>query len=214
MDMVRRRVARHVRRSGPRRAVNRALRRVTGYQLVRAGAGPAAPEPPPKRRRGRSRRYDDETRQTIRAVRPRTMTSEAKLHALIVATRYVVKQDIPGAIVECGVWRGGSMLAVVRTLQASGVTDRDLHLFDTFAGMPEPTDADRRRDGAAAAELLRTRSADAKVWAIASLEDVQAGLAETGYPQDRLHYHRGRVEETVPDKAPERVALLRLDTDW
>src|SRR4051812_42292437 len=101
-----------------RRAVNAALARVSGYCLVRAQAPPG----PAKRATRRARRgalpkhFDEEARRIIREVRPRTMTSDAKLFALIVATRYVVDQRIAGDIVECGVWRGGSVAAVARTL--------------------------------------------------------------------------------------------------
>ena len=126
------------------------------------------------------------------------MTAPAKLYGLILATRYVVDHAIPGSIVECGVWRGGSMQAVARTLLARGVTDRDLHLFDTFEGMPPPTERDRRPDGKPAAEMLEKRAKTAKVWAIASLDDVRAAMAETRYPTERVHFHPGLVEDTVP----------------
>ena len=192
-----------------RPGVNNALERLTGHRLVK----------PRKRRPKRARaalpdHYDEEARAIIAGVRDRTMTSHAKLFALIVATRYVVDSRIPGDIVECGVWRGGSMQAVARALRGRGVTDRDLHLFDTFEGMPEPSEKDRRHDGAPAAQLLATRPREAKVWAIAGIEDVRAGMADTGYPPERVHYHQGLVEETIPAEAPERIALLRLDTDW
>ena len=39
-------------------------------------------------------------------------------------------------------------------------------------------------------------------------------MAETGYPQQRIHFRQGRVEDTIPAQAPERIAILRLDTDW
>src|SRR4051812_40984963 len=98
-----------------RGAVNVALSRTVGYKVVRAGGTPK-PKPTPKPKGGLPRYYDAETRETIRAVRPRTMTSHGKLFALIVATRYIVDHRIPGAIVECGVWRGGSMQAIAKTL--------------------------------------------------------------------------------------------------
>jgi hypothetical protein len=142
------------------------------------------------------------------------MTSSEKLFGLISAVRHVVKHDIPGDIVECGVWRGGSMQAVARTLAEAGSVDRHLYLFDTFEGMPPPTEVDRRLDGRSAAALLADSKPTAPVWAVASLEDVQAGMAEVGYPADRVHYVKGRVEDTVPGEAPERIAILRLDTDW
>jgi hypothetical protein len=158
--------------------------------------------------------YEDEVKTIVRTVRSRTMTAHEKLNALVVATRYLVDHEIPGAMVECGVWRGGSMQAVALALLDRGVTDRDLHLYDTFEGMTEPTEADKALDGTPAAELLARQSRDARIWAVASLEDVQEGMAETGYPAERIHYHVGKVEDTIPAQAPERIALLRLDTDW
>jgi O-methyltransferase len=72
--------------------------------------------------------------------------------------RYVVRQQVPGDIVECGVWQGGSMMAIARTLIELGETDRHLHLYDTFEGMSEPTEHDRRQDGRSAAELLEANT--------------------------------------------------------
>ena len=142
------------------------------------------------------------------------MTNPNKLFGLIQATRYVTRHGVPGAIVECGVWRGGGMQAAARTLLDAGSTDRDLYLFDTFEGMPPPSPRDRRHDGRSAAELLANRSREGKTWAVASLEDVQDGMSRLAYPEDKVHFVKGRVEDTIPDSAPERIAILRLDTDW
>jgi O-methyltransferase len=158
--------------------------------------------------------FDAEAKAIIQRVRPRTMTKPVKLYGLIEAVRYVVRHRIPGDIVECGVWRGGSMQAATLALLGTGACDRHLHLFDTFSGMPPPTERDRRHDGRTAEELLATQDRDAKVWAVASLEDVRAGMLGLGYPPDRIHFHRGLVEETIPAEAPDRIAILRLDTDW
>src|SRR4051794_8945995 len=198
-----------------RQTNTRGLTATTGHRLEKARPA-APPEPKPaKRKRAPIPGYvDDEAREVIRGVRKRTMTSVDKLFALVVAVRHVVDAGIPGDIVECGVWRGGSMQAIARTLGARGATDRELHLFDTFEGMPDPTEEDRRYDGAPAQALLAERPRTAWVWAVASLEDVQEGMAETGYPAERIHYHRGMVEETIPGAAPRDIALLRLDTDW
>jgi hypothetical protein len=195
-----------------KRALNARLARATGHRIVSATQPPA---PPPRRRKRKlPRHYDPQARRIIRAVRPRTMTAHEKLFALIIATRHVADHGIPGAMVECGVWRGGSMQAIAMTLLDREVRDRDLHLYDTFEGMPPPTERDRRHDGRSAAEVLETTPRDGVYWAVAGLEDVRAGMAETGYPPERVHFHPGRVEQTIPVQAPERVALLRLDTDW
>jgi O-methyltransferase len=202
-----------------KRRFNEALTQLTGYQLTR-------PKPPAPRPAASSAKpaasaapklpadYDDEARETIGAVRPYTMTSPERLNAFILAVRYVNKHRIPGDIVECGVWRGGSMQAAARTLLSVGDTERDLYLFDTFEGMPPPTDRDLRRDGEPAADLLARQGKDRPIWAVATLDDVQEGFKQVPYPAERVHYVQGLVEETVPDRAPEKIAILRLDTDW
>ncbi len=201
-----------------RTSVNKLLRTATGYEVRRVprrpAAGGAAPAAPAKRSNSLPNDYDDAAKATIRAVRPRTMTAPEKLNALILAIRYVVRHNIPGDVVECGVWRGGSMQAAAMTLIETGDTARQLHLYDTFEGMSTPTERDRRHDGRSAAELLATSDRDAGVWAVATLDDVQEALRETGYPPENVHYHRGKVEETIPAVMPDRISILRLDTDW
>jgi O-methyltransferase len=198
--------------------VNHVLSGLTGYRLVRADTPMSTPKraaaKPPRRKR-LPPDYDDEAKAIIRAVRPYTMTHPDKVFALIQAVRYVTRHGIRGDIVECGVWRGGSMQAAARTLLAAGDTARDIYLFDTFEGMPPPSAEDVRYDGRAAAELLANRPrAESKVWAVATLEDARAGFARVPYPEEQVHFVKGLVEETVPDAAPERIAILRLDTDW
>jgi hypothetical protein len=154
--------------------------------------------------------------ETLDLVRPYTMTSPERIHALVEAVKYVTRRGIPGAIVECGVWRGGSMMAAARTLLALGVTGRDLYLFDTYEGMSSPTDRDVDLKGRRAAQVLTSTSPTDKSPYLcdASLEDVQRSLERVGYPKGRVHYVQGKVEETVPAQAPDQIALLRLDTDW
>lgn len=157
--------------------------------------------------------FDEAAAEIIRRVRPRTLTSHWKLFGLILATRYIEDHSIPGDIVECGVWRGGSMQAAALTLLEYGECNRNLHLFDTFEGMPPPTELDSRR-GISAAEQLSRESRDHDIWAVAELDDVRTGMEETGYPPERIQYHVGRVEDTIPTEAPQPIAILRLDTDW
>ena len=204
-----------------KRLVNAGLAKA-GYAIVRRDRVAAlasrqvAPPPPPPRPRGRPGHVDAAAQRTIEAVRPRTMTSEHKLFALIVATRYVVDHGIPGAIVECGVWRGGSMQAVaLHAAGRGGVTDRDLHLFDTFEGMTEPTEQGRRHDGTARGRAARAQRPDDEACGRSRASTTSGpGWRETGYPAERVHFDPGPVEDTIPGAAPGRIALLRLDTDW
>jgi len=142
------------------------------------------------------------------------MTSPERIMALCDAVRHVCRHAITGDIVECGVWRGGSMMAAALTLLELG-DRRRLHLFDTFAGMPPPADIDRDLTGTAAAGLLAAEDRDTgSTWAWSPLADVRRNVLGTGYPAELVEFVAGRVEETIPARAPERIAVLRLDTDW
>jgi hypothetical protein len=149
-----------------------------------------------------------------RFVQPYTMTTKERVFALCRSVEYVVKHAIPGDIVECGVWKGGSMMAVARTLMAQSEA-RTLHLFDTFEGMSEPSTVDRTFRGELASDLLdKADRASSNIWAYGALEEVKANLRRTGYDKKRIVFVQGKVEETIPARAPEQIALLRLDTDW
>jgi O-methyltransferase len=104
------------------------------------------------------------------------------------------------------------MMAVALMLLRFGVTDRDLYLFDTFEGMTEPGNEDLKHTGERAADLLAdpNRAAEYQV----PLEQVREAVLGVGYPHERVHFVQGPVEETLPASAPDKIAFLRLDTDW
>jgi tetratricopeptide (TPR) repeat protein len=146
-----------------------------------------------------------------------SMTSADRMFALYKAVHYLEQAGIGGSFVECGVWRGGSMMLAARTLLEIGNATRDLYLFDTFEGLPEP---DEKEDidvwGNRAIDGWRPHAKDERSssWALATLDEVRANLARVSYPSERVHYVKGLVEETIPKQAPDKIALLRLDTDW
>jgi O-methyltransferase len=144
-----------------------------------------------------------------------TMTSIERMHALYEAVRHVVRAGIPGDVVECGVWRGGSAMLAALTLNRLGDRERHLHLYDTFAGMPEPGKLDVDVLGQSAGPTWQSQQRDdINEWCYSSLAEVRENLLSTGFPLDRLHLVEGLVEETIPAIVPERIAVLRLDTDW
>lgn len=180
---------------------------VLGYELVRK-SGPVSYPPD----------IDPRSSEIVQEVEPFTLTSPERIFALCEAVRYIVQAGVPGSIVECGVWRGGSIMAAIRTLQSLHHWDRDLYLYDTFDGMTEPTIRDVDLEGVSAStrverEGLRRR--DGKVaWVDVSLEEVRERVLATGYPGSLVHFVPGPVEVTLPGEAPSEIALLRLDTDW
>ena len=153
----------------------------------------------------------------IEQLRPYTMTSPERLWSLIEGVRFVIQENLVGDFVECGVWRGGSVMAMALQLNQLGVSDRNLWLYDTFTGMTEPTDVDvESGTGKSASDLLRTTDVGDgnNIWCVAGRTGVAANIASTGYPMDLVTFVEGDVSETLHRTTPSQVALLRLDTDW
>lgn len=156
----------------------------------------------------------EDEKEICKAVAPYTMTSIERIVALIQATKYVIENGIEGDFVECGVWRGGSMMAVAYTLLRLGDTTRRFYLYDTFMGMSEPSDIDQQFDGVPARQLLSLSPKNTGLWCYADKKDVFANLKSTGYPENNFCLIEGTVEETLPKTLPNCICLLRLDTDW
>jgi len=147
-----------------------------------------------------------------------TASSVERLYALYTAMKYVVASGVPGDIVECGVWRGGNCMLAALSLQLLGDDTRHVWLYDTFSGMSEPTGRDRDVYGGRALDMrdkgFTAAGRPTPFQFVASLEDVTANMASTGFPAERTRFVEGRVEDALPSTRPERIALLRLDTDW
>ena len=106
------------------------------------------------------------------------------------------------------------MMAVAKTLVRLKAT-RELYLFDTFEGMSEPTDADRDLSGTLASERLAEEDKETSwSWAYGPLDEVKQNLSKVEYDKENIVFVKGKVEDTIPDKAPAQISLLRLDTDW
>jgi hypothetical protein len=146
-----------------------------------------------------------------------TATGPGRIVGLMDAVKYITANQIPGAIMECGVWRGGSVMAALYTLVSLGDTSREVFLCDTFEGMSPPTEKDVMFDGTKAESVLTGVEKQEGVdnyWCYAGVESVRQNVLKTGYPAARLHFVKGKVEDTLPAGAPWQIALLRLDTDW
>jgi O-methyltransferase len=151
----------------------------------------------------------------ITRVAPFTMTSSERVAALCQAVAHICEHQITGDIVECGVWRGGSIMAACLALLHHNDRSRDVYLFDTFEGMTPPTKFDvHASSGVRASVLLKLREKATSVWGISPLPEVQHNVGTVGYPAERVHFIKGKVEDTIPTSGPEKIAILRLDTDW
>ncbi len=160
--------------------------------------------------------FSDFELETINSAKPFTMTSPERMVSLIRATEYTIKNNIEGDFVECGVWKGGSAMLILKTLLKYGIDNKKIYLYDTFEGMSVPTEKDVSFTGKKAEVLLQEqdKAVSHSVWCYSSLEEVKANIRQVGYPEENIVFVQGKVEETIPATIPEKICLLRLDTDW
>jgi O-methyltransferase len=150
----------------------------------------------------KAERADREKQALIRAVKPYTLLHYPWLSGLYEACRCLERDGIAGGVVECGVWNGGSA-----GLLARATADRDVWLFDSWEGVPEPGEHDVSRQGSPGrANMFRGSRAKAENLLFDRL----------GVDRGRLHLVPGWYRETLPAKrgAIGPIALLHLDCDW
>lgn len=158
---------------------------------------------------------DDSFKEIFEYCRPFTMTSLERMYGLYKATEYIAKSSISGDMVECGVWKGGSAMLVAMTLSKFGCTDKKIYLYDTYEGMTQPSELDVDTKGEKAETFFsKTKKGEGSDWCCSSLEEVRKNMLSTGYPENNLIFVKGKVQDTIPNKMPSSVAVLRLDTDW
>lgn len=141
------------------------------------------------------------------------MTTPERILALLSAVKYVAAKDILGALVECGVWRGGSAMAMAYALRDCKQADRALWLSDKFQGMTEPSAADvELATGRSAAALMKASKKDGKrnVWCDSPLDEVTNNIHKTGFPIERVQLVKVDVLQPLQTRVPEQISLLRL----
>jgi O-methyltransferase len=150
-------------------------------------------------------------------------------------------KDVPGDIVEAGVWRGGSSAMMMfaelqarstRKARSTRNTSRTFWLYDTFEGLPPPNPLKddiravqtwRVKIKKASRKIAAQRNIDFNavnqstvnpMWDYGSLQTVTKNVRDTGYPQGKIRFIKGKVENTLlqASNIPEQIALLRLDT--
>lgn len=185
--------------------INKLVNKV-GYSLKKTSDEPMFPPD-----------FNERHKNIIDKVRPYTMTSPERVAALVDAVDYICRHNIEGSIVECGVWKGGSMMATLLALNHHHANNRAVYLYDTFEGMPPAEEVDKNFKDQKAEVLLEAenyKKEQSVVWAYSSLEEVKSNIYSIAYPKEKIHFIKGKVEDTIPSTIPDKIALLRLDTDW
>lgn len=163
--------------------------------------------------------YDNEdaAARAVKIVDGNSMTSYQRLVTLWNQVRWLDENNVAGALVECGSWRGGSSAMMALAHQAAGTPKRNLHVFDSFEGLPEP---DAAVDGAQSVGYAGGNAAGTLTTigkCVGTLDENKALiLGKVGYPEALAHFHVGWFQDTLPKDAAAigPIALLRLDGDW
>jgi hypothetical protein len=153
----------------------------------------------------------------LEVIKGNTMVSGSRLSALYSAVTHVLERRIPGDFVECGVGKGGCAALMLKFIASD---ERKLWLFDTFEGMPAPTIEDFDLSSGVMAQQkydrLRNESGFSD-WCFSPLNDVKSTLEKIDCEFERkVIFVKGKVENTLKlgNFLPEKISLLRLDTDW
>lgn len=156
-----------------------------------------------------------------------TMVNKAKLQMVHDAVIILNAKGIPGDIVECGVWKGGATMTMMLAALSNGdmSNPRTFWLFDTFQGLPKPTQEDGDKAQKIWSEVNAGQNLSARdgmldiasngKWNYGPKPIVKNNIRSTGYPTTHIRLVEGKVEDTLPiTKLPAKFAVVRLDTDW
>jgi len=149
-----------------------------------------------------------------------TMASRERLFATMMSCKYILENNLDGDFVECGVWRGGNSIVAAWMFKLYN-SNKKVYLYDTFQGMTPPTKMDIELNGKRTAseklaeeELIKDRGFAQNVWCYASLDDVKNNFSKAGLLSANVEFIQGDVLQTLDQTIPDRIAVLRLDTDW
>ncbi|MBT9547157.1 MAG: class I SAM-dependent methyltransferase [Candidatus Sericytochromatia bacterium] len=134
-----------------------------------------------------------------------TMIGLPRLENLQFCLETVLKEGVPGDLIETGVWRGGAGIFMAGFLKAHGISERKLWLADSFEGLPPPNFRRYPRESDMGLHLVKHLAV--------SLEEVRANFEKYGLLSEQINFLKGWFRETLPTAPIQTLALLRLDGD-
>ena len=134
-----------------------------------------------------------------------SMAGRRRLHNFHQLIESVLSDEIPGHIVETGVWRGGASILARIVLAVHGVDDRQVILADSFQGLPPPDPQHYPHDARSELHLFPDLAV--------SLDQVKANFATYGVLDDQVRFVEGWFRDTMPALDVDQIAVLRLDGD-
>jgi len=142
------------------------------------------------------------TAETFDACKWAALSHPDVLWASYTAARHVLELGVQGDFVECGVFAGTQCAMMARAIIDAGETSRRVHLFDSFEGVPAPSE----QDGGMIEDKMRSQTR-------CGIDAVKAYMAEWSIPSELLVYHHGLYSETIPPADRFSIAFLRIDCD-
>lgn len=143
-----------------------------------------------------------------------SMTSVERIEFLYKSLEYIRENKIKGDYVECGVWKGGNIIGMIKYLEYYNNLNNNIWAYDTFSGMTDPESVDIDLNNNNSVDILNNEL----VKAYCSLDEVKNNVNNFSkkYPKENIKYIVGDVSETlmVEENLPDTISLLRLDTDW
>lgn len=134
-----------------------------------------------------------------------TMVGLRRLDNVEHCVQEVIRDRVPGDLLEAGVWRGGTAIFMRAALASLGEADRRVWVADSFQGLPKP-DA---RAFPADAGLDLTGFSELAV----GVHEVRANFSKYGMLDDRVEFLPGWFKDTLASAPIEQLAILRLDGD-
>jgi O-methyltransferase len=134
-----------------------------------------------------------------------TMIGRDRLHSLRSCTELVIKEGIPGDLLEAGVWRGGATILMRAVLLVHGITDRRVFVADSFRGLPPPDVAEYPDDEGSALHRIP--------FLAVSVDEVKENFARYDLLDDQVVFVEGWFRDTLPNLDSDRLAIIRLDGD-
>ena len=165
--------------------------------------------------------YTDDELKLVEISKKYTMTSYQNLNFLLRSIEHENKNNIDGDFVECGVWKGGNIMLFKNMINKLKMHNKTIYAFDTFEGMTKPLDidVDLRFKQEKAADVMDRNPKDYNIHNIHSyypIEKVKENLINNCNDLDNIRFIKGDVSKTllVSSNIPEKISILRLDTDW
>ncbi|CAN2045681.1 O-methyltransferase [Candidatus Magnetomoraceae bacterium gMMP-13] len=154
--------------------------------------------------------HDFKFQNLYKIIYPYTMLGEKRLFSLFSLAKHICLEDIPGNFVECGVAAGGSTALLAAVIKKYSKRTRWLYAFDSFEGMPTPTEKDKDNKGV---------DAESTGWGsgtcAAPEESVKKVCTKLGV-WDIVKTVKGYFESTLPQMRNKAgmIAFLHMDGDW